>query len=385
MKLFGVNYIDYKTRHWPPHPWQDFNTERLKEDFKTISSLGFKLIRIFLTAYSFMPSLNKISYHSLEKLDLLLRIAKDYGLKVILTGPDHWEGWPKWMPQNKFTDNKMREGLCVFWETITKTFNENEAIYAWDILNEPEIEYLGPEKDKQAIFEYQKQRERTATEWIRFQSKIIKRRDTNHPVTLGLSQSVFPLKRCKSSNPSGYNPFQPKNLAPFLDFISIHFYPNTTENFIEDNLELLLAWVVYAMIPNKPLCFQEFGMWGGGKPLNKNFAREDLQDRWGKIVINNTYCLVDSWLNWPFIDIPIAKDISSFTGLLNKEKKLKKWGKTFSEFSLGIKRIQKNKRKIIPIIFKEKDVLANCSVKNEFDYLIKKQKKEKIIYKVILK
>lgn len=363
MKLLGVNYIDPATKSWPPHPWQDFNPDRLDRDFKTASKMGLILIRQFLTAGSFLPTPHQVDSRALKKLTTYLKIASKHRLQVILTGPDHWEGWPDWVPQNRFQDPLMKQALTIFWETLAKKFKGNPTIYGWDILNEPYLDY--------PVSGYE-QAEEIATTFVKFQSQTIKKYDHTHPVTLGFLQYAFPLKRTSAGDPSGYNPFQPSLLAPYLDFMSIHFYPSKKLiNFYEDNLEYLLAWVAYAKAAGKPVQLGEFGMWGQG------------QNRWGKMVMENTYDLLDSWLNWPLVDVKQATDISSKIGLISQNGQLKKWGQTFSDYAKG-KQVMAKTRKIVPLKLNKQKILTKQSVEKDFLKLIKDQKQKKIIYQIKL-
>ena len=87
----GVNYYDPNTG-WAPKIWRQFDARRVTQHFEVMRDLGVNCARVFLTAATFQPDVNTIDEQALVKLDTLVRIARRSGIRLILTGPDHWEG-----------------------------------------------------------------------------------------------------------------------------------------------------------------------------------------------------------------------------------------------------------------------------------------------------
>jgi len=90
---FGTNYYDPHTG-WAPKLWRQFDTEKVREHFRVMNELGVNCARVFLTAASFQPTADAVEQEALTKLDKLVEIAREKNVRLILTGPDHWEGQP---------------------------------------------------------------------------------------------------------------------------------------------------------------------------------------------------------------------------------------------------------------------------------------------------
>ncbi|UCG50044.1 MAG: hypothetical protein JSU94_09710, partial [Phycisphaerales bacterium] len=96
--VFGTNYYDPNTG-WAPKLWRRFDEEKVRRHFDVMRGLGVNCARVFLTAGSFQPSPDAVEVEALKKLDKLVSIAGNAGIRLILTGPDHWEGSPSyWRP-----------------------------------------------------------------------------------------------------------------------------------------------------------------------------------------------------------------------------------------------------------------------------------------------
>src|SRR4030042_1619068 len=98
---FGTNYYDPHTG-WAPKLWRQFDAEKVRQHFAVMSGLGVNCARVFLTAGSFQPTAEKIEEQALAKLDTLVEIAREKRIRLILTGPDHWEGQPGYWTPDRF-------------------------------------------------------------------------------------------------------------------------------------------------------------------------------------------------------------------------------------------------------------------------------------------
>jgi len=86
---YGANYFDPETG-WAPKLWRMFDKNRVVEHFQKMANVGVNVARIFMTTASFQPQADVISNDGLEKLDTMIEVANKHGIRLILTGPDHW-------------------------------------------------------------------------------------------------------------------------------------------------------------------------------------------------------------------------------------------------------------------------------------------------------
>jgi len=373
---FGANYFDPETG-WAPKLWRMFNESRVKDHFSKMSDIGVNVARIFLTAASFQPESDSISKEALEKLDTMIDIAKQKGIRLILTGPDHWEGRPDYWGSDKYAGETALDALEFFWGELASHYKDETAIFAWDLLNEPEIHWksdimaekwqlwlqskyeawskLAQEnietatipEDKidpgsQKLYDYQLFRESIAYEWTKRQVDSIRAVDNNHLITVGFIQWSFPLLRApwggNAHQPGRYAAFNPLKLAPMLDFICIHFYPILGDpgdpKLKLDNTQYLQAVTNYCYA-GKPVVIEEFGWYGGGEMYGK-FRTESYQSEWNTNAVESTMGLASGWITWAFSDTPTSTDITKFGGLYSIEGNLKEWGKSFRSLSSRI-------------------------------------------------
>jgi hypothetical protein len=324
---------------------------------------------------------NRISQEGLAKFDQFLEIAEQAGIYVHPTGPDHWEGLPDWAKIDRFADDVSLRSLEEFWRQFAARYRERSVIFAYDLLNEPEVRWDTPPmsakwnrwlkqkypdsarllaawgmtnqalasgdipippKDDCAgcprLLDFQRFREDIADEWTRRQVAAIKSADTLALVTVGLIQWSVPSQLAACWH---YSAFRPERQARLVDFLEIHFYPlaNGFYEYAEQdeapNLAYLEGVVREAARPGKPVVIAEFGWYGGGQPTfgKHAFASEEQQARWCRKLVESTAGVACGWLNWGFHDHPQAGDPSQFSGLLTVEGRIKAWGRDFKQLS----------------------------------------------------
>jgi hypothetical protein len=192
-------------------------------------------------------------------------------------------------------------------------------------------------KGNRQLLDYQAFRESLAEDWTRRQAAAIRSVDPDALVTAGLIQWSIPSCLPDVRHYAG---FRPLKIAPFLDFMTVHFYPlNQGAYEYKDaaqekgNLAYLKSVVHETALAGKPVVVGEFGWYGGGKPRFDNnrhpFASEEQQAQWCRQVIESTSSMATGWLNWGFFDQPEATDVSQFTGLVAADGKIKAWGIEF--------------------------------------------------------
>jgi len=139
--VFGTNYYDPNTG-WAPKLWRRFDEEKVRLHFEVMGRLGVNCARVFLTAGSFQPRPDAVEVEALKKLDKLVAMAGRAGIRLILTGPDHWEGSPAYWRPDRFAGPDALGALENFWQVVGARYRGEPAIFAWDLLNEPHMPWF---------------------------------------------------------------------------------------------------------------------------------------------------------------------------------------------------------------------------------------------------
>jgi endo-1,4-beta-mannosidase len=384
---FGVNYYRPGTG-WAPQVWKQFDPQATRQDFERLRELGANCVRVFLSYGSFYTQSGELNPDGLAKFDRFLALAEGAGLYVHPTGPDHWEGLPAWAQGDRYADERHLAAIDDFWRLLATRYRGRAVIFAYDLLNEPEVRWDTPAmRDKwqhwlekrygstakiaaawgvaadslksgeipipdgrsnrrgdRRLLDYQELREDIAAEWTRRQASAIHAADPEALVTVGLIQWSVPVG---IAGPFHYSGFRPSRIAPFVDFMEVHFYPLESgfytygsEEAERRNLAYLECVVREVAATGKPVVVAEFGWFGGGKPTLENgaypAATEAQQATWNSNLVARTRSLATGWLNWGFYDHPEAGDVSQLTGLLAVDGREKAWGRMFRELSRSL-------------------------------------------------
>ncbi len=379
----GVNYYRPGTG-WAPQLWKKFDPEATRRDFARMQQLGVNCVRVFLTYGSFFMERDSLRSEGLAKFDRLLKIAEAAGIYVHPTGPDHWEGVPAWAARDRIADERVLAALENFWRLFAKRYRGRSGIFAFDLLNEPQVPWDTPamrpkwnrwlaarygnaEKTAQAwgvqpesirwgnqpppapkespgnrqLLDYQHFREEIADQWTRRQVAAIKSADPDALVTVGLIQWSVPALL---PGVRQYAAFRPQRQARWLDFMEVHFYPlaggffeYATEEDEERNLAYLESVVREVAATGRPVVLAEFGWYGGGKlTIDRGAhpaASQQQQARWCRRAVETTRGPATGWLNWGLYDHPEARDVSQLTGLLTADGKPKAWAREFQSLA----------------------------------------------------
>ena len=379
----GINYYRPGTG-WAPQVWKQFDADATRRDFARMKELNVNCVRVFLTFESFCPEPHQLAPEGLSKLDRFLDLAEEAGIYVHPTGPDHWEGLPEWARGDRIADDQVLAALESFWKQLATRYRGRAGVFAYDLLNEPEVRWDSPAlrakwkkwvqhryatpaeaaaawkqpvdsvafdapplpprdnaPGNSLLLDYQRFREEIADEWTRRQVAAIKSADPDALVTVGLIQWSVPVLLAA---PWQYSGFRPDRQAQYLDFLEVHFYPfdHGVYQYASDesearNLAYLESVVREVARPGKPVVIAEFGWYGGAKPTfdggRHPAATEDQQARWCRRVVETTAGLACGWLNWGFYDHPESHDVSQLTGLLKVDGTVKAWGHEFSRLS----------------------------------------------------
>jgi Cellulase (glycosyl hydrolase family 5) len=205
----GINYYPQKTA-WKDF-WINYDDTVIEKDLALMRTLGANSVRIFINYEQFGKG--NVVPEMLLRLDHFLENATKNNLKVLVTLFDFNSNYQ--LLNFPATDRQL--------ETLLTRYRTHEAILGWDLKNEPDLD-----------FHYQNPGD--VKEWLSLMIPKARKYDPNHPITIGWA---FP------ENATLY--------SENLDFVSFHYYKNTTElSSILDSLQ--------AKIPSKPIVLEEFGI-----------------------------------------------------------------------------------------------------------------------------
>jgi hypothetical protein len=213
---------DYWETEWP----------KVEEDFREMKQLGANVVRVHLQFGRFMLSESQPNTNSLARFAQLLRLAERTGLYLDVTGLGcyHKQDVPAWYDALDEEHRWAAQGN--FWRAIAHVGRSSPAVFCYDLMNEPVAphktgvgkDWLGPpfagKHFVQWISREGKDRERStvARAWIRQLSNAIRAEDSEHLITVGLVDWSLPRPGLDSA-------FHPAVIAPELDFLCVHVYP----------------------------------------------------------------------------------------------------------------------------------------------------------------
>lgn len=252
----GINYYPQAT------PWdmfgENFDLKVIKKDFKIIKKAGLNTIRIFVPYEDFGKA--KVKETKLNKLEKVLDAAAKRRLKVVVTLFDFYGNYAvlDWTLNHRHA------------EIIVSKFKNHKAILAWDVKNEPNLDFESRGKE-------------LVVSWLEHLIILIKSIDKNHAVTIGWS-NIKSAEILKNS----------------LDFVSFHYYEDVHEFEREyDNLK--------KAIPNKPIVLGEFGVSSYSGAWNLLGSSEKIQATYYKEmqkVLTKKNLSFMSWTLYDFDTIP---------------------------------------------------------------------------------
>ena len=392
----GVNYFGPHTG-WAPKIWQRFDPQAVGGHLKLIRQQGFNTIRVFLTLESFHREAGQVHEEGVAKFRQLLGLCRELGIRVVPSGPDHWEGVPQWIKgRDMFADEEIVRATESWWASFAALVKDDPTILAWDLLNEPAIRWDTPAmktrwnqwlrtkygsveaiaaahgqsreqvgklgeiavpEDRPAagdprLYDYQLFRESIADQWTRRLVAAIRGSDPSHLITVGQIQwagtAYLPSVR-------HYAAFNLKDNARHVDFTTIHFYPIAppkpcdAPNGIDRNgvyLEVLLS----ECSVGKPVMIGEFAWYGGGEIRAGDrviMPRQTLEDQvaWNQRLLDVSRGRVCGWLHWAFADTPLSQDLTRRSGLWTEDLQLKPWGRVFGAFASEATRLPAAERR----------------------------------------
>jgi hypothetical protein len=239
---------DYWDREWPT----------VEADFEEMKALGANVVRVHLQFGKFMRSPTEADTAALRQLRRLVRLAERTGLYLDVTGLGcyHKADVPPWY--DALDETQRWAAQARFWEAVARTCRGSPALFCYDLMNEPVSpsgksrtgDWLGPAFAGKHFVQWISldPRGRPAPEiaraWVRHLVTAIRRHDARTLITVGLVP--WSLER-----PGLRSGFVPEVIAPELDFIAVHLYPETGK--LEEAMDTLRGFAV-----GKPVVIEEF-------------------------------------------------------------------------------------------------------------------------------
>ncbi|AFU68400.1 glycosidase, putative [Psychroflexus torquis ATCC 700755] len=258
LNIKGINYYPQAT------PWDMFGEafliSTISKDFKIIKDSGLNSIRVFVQYDDFGKA--DVDKEKLEKLRLTLDAAEENGLKVVVTLFDFYGDYSVL----NWTLNRRHA------KTIISGLKDHKAIVAWDIKNEPNLDFDSRGKVN-------------VISWLDTMIDLVKSIDPNHPVTIGWSnvQSASILK-------------------DKVDIVSFHYYEDIkTLDLAIENLK--------KEVGEKPIVLQEFGMSsyaGIWKPFGSSEEDQANYHKKAQEIIAAYNLQFMSWTLYDFETVPKA-------------------------------------------------------------------------------
>ena len=253
---WGFNYDHDAKGRLIENYWRE-EWSKVEADFKAMRELGANVVRIHLQLARFMKTADEPDAEALDQLGKLLALAEREKLYLDLTGLGCYrkKDVPEWY--DDLGEKERWDVQARFWQAIARRCAGSPAVFCYDLMNEPVVpggkradrDWLGPPfGDKhfvQVITLDQAHRPRPdiARAWVKHLATAIRRRDKEHLITVGLVD--WSLDR-----PGLTSGFVPKAIAPELDFLCVHIYPERGK--IDAGLDTLHGFAV-----GKPLVIEE--------------------------------------------------------------------------------------------------------------------------------
>ncbi len=228
---WGMNYgnagrlmEDFWTEDW----------ETFAGDFRELKALGANVVRVHLQVGKFMEAADRPNATALQQLARMLRLAEETGLRLDVTGLACYRpaDVPAWY--DALEEPARWAAQANFWAAIAETCASSAAVFCYDLINEP-LSPAGkraagqwPSGSRFGGFDFLqyialdpagRAREEIPVAWIRQLTAAIRKHDRTTLITVGM----LPWSR-QMKHMSG---FLPEKVAPELDFISVHLYPDT--------------------------------------------------------------------------------------------------------------------------------------------------------------
>ncbi len=197
-----------------------------------MKELGANVVRVHLQVGKFLEGPDRPDEKSLALLGRLVEEAERAGIYLDLTGLGCYRkaDVPVWY--DALDEEGRWAAQARFWEAVAARCAASPAVFCYDLMNEPIVPgdrrepkqwYSGKELGGYDFVQFialdpaGRPRPEVARRWIEALTAAIRKHDRRHPITVGLLPWVP-----QWGHLSG---FVPEEVAPALDFVSVHIYP----------------------------------------------------------------------------------------------------------------------------------------------------------------
>lgn len=238
---------DYWEAEWP----------KVEADFREMKALGANTVRVHLQFGKFFPKPHQPAPQALDRLLKLASLAERVGLYLDVTGLGcyHKQDVPAWY--DALSETERWQAQAAFWEAVAQRLCNSPAVFCYDLMNEPVVpggtreagQWLGGAFAGKHFVQFVtldqagRPRPEIARTWTRTLVAAIRRHDRRHLVTVGLVD--WSLDR-----PGLTSGFVPSVIAPEVDFLCVHLYPQKGK--LREALETLEGFAV-----GKPVLVEE--------------------------------------------------------------------------------------------------------------------------------
>lgn len=209
--------------HWVPAvealSWPiDWNESSIEADFRSMSDLGYNVVRIDLFWAWFEPGPGSYNEEAFRQMDHLIELCHRYEIYLHPTlfvggevGEAYWD--VPWRDgRHPHADPEMLRLQVAHATELARRYAGEPAIIGWDLTDEPPF-WIFADETTDAM----------AVEWTRRLAGAIRSQDPGTPVCVG------------TANEDMYHgPFRPDLIVDFVDFLSVHPYPIYSPEFFPD-------------------------------------------------------------------------------------------------------------------------------------------------------
>jgi hypothetical protein len=235
---WGYNYLrdeNYRLLedYWNddgPHGWA-----KVERDFREMKRLGANVVRLHLQFARFIDAPGKPNQQNLARLSKVIDLAEGLGVYLDITGLGTYrlQDVPAWYRNANETQRWAMQ--AEFWEAIGRVCANRPTVFAYNLMNEPLAtgskqlprQWTNPTAlHGQTYIEYidldpaGRKPPEIARAWIHQMVTAIRQHDQRHLITVGLIWVSM-------VNPEVWSGFLPKQIAPEVDFLAVHVYPDT--------------------------------------------------------------------------------------------------------------------------------------------------------------
>jgi len=387
---FGTNYTPVWGGWAPDYLATKWDEGKFRADLDVMQQLGVNVLKIAAPLRRVLPDPQapgavSPSPQILERLDRVVELAGERGIRLIVTLEPGWHGWPQWFRDGGFWyGGPSLQLLEEFWRGLAARYRGDGRVFAYAFCVETDLggwdseaarglfqtwardRYGTMEKANAAwgtafesfeevvpaghdgnnaqnwrelpegtdgnenktsdpyLYDYLLFREWAAFRFMYRQSRAVKASDPRALTTMGFVQWNPILRQLWGpvwEGPSRGPEYNAREMAKAFDLLGIHFYPIYPGGDDEVQFKYLKLWARWADA-GKPVILEEFN----GTPAEKNAP-------WCERVIRETRHYVGGWLVWTFQDVPSSDAITEVCGLLDAAGGLTAWGKRFQELA----------------------------------------------------